>query len=157
MLDYTPAATQTFLAGHFDEYLRDLATLVNVDCGTHNREGVNWVGRWLAERCAAWGWEVERYPATMAGDCWRATLRGDGQARLLLLGHLDTVYPDGTAAARPMRIDGNVILGPGVADMKSGVLTGLWALRALQEQRVRDFAELSFFANSDEEVGSPVG
>ncbi len=74
----------------------------------------------------------------------------------MLLGHLDTVYPDGTAAARPMRYDGNKILGPGVCDMKGGLLAGLYALRALQTIGFEDFAELLMFFNSEEELSSPV-
>jgi glutamate carboxypeptidase len=71
------------------------------------------------------------------------------------MGHLDTVYPDGTAAARPMRLDGPKIIGPGVCDMKGGLLVGMYALRALQSADFRDYAELAFFFNSDEEIGSP--
>jgi glutamate carboxypeptidase len=84
-----------------------------------------------------------------------ARLSGDGQGKLMLSGHLDTVYPDGTAAARPLRYAGNLIRGPGVCDMKGGLLVGMYALRALQQSGFRDFAELIFFFNSDEEVGSP--
>jgi acetylornithine deacetylase/succinyl-diaminopimelate desuccinylase-like protein len=73
----------------------------------------------------------------------------------MLMGHLDTVYPDGTAAARPMRFEGAKILGPGVCDMKGGLLVGMYALRALQMIGFKDFAELAFFFNSDEEIGSP--
>ncbi len=74
----------------------------------------------------------------------------------MLLGHLDTVYPDGTAAARPMHVEGGKLLGPGVCDMKGGLLVGMYALRALQQAGFVDFEELSFFFNSDEEVSSPV-
>lgn len=135
--------------------LSDLAALVNVDCGTHNKAGVDRVGEWIAARCAEWSWEVEQLPLTEHGDCWLARLRGNGSGRVLLMGHLDTVYPDGTAAARPMRSEGNRILGPGVCDMKGGLLVGLYALRALQEINFRDFEEIVFFFNSDEEIGSP--
>jgi glutamate carboxypeptidase len=156
-MSFSLPAARDFLQAHLDEYISDLRALVSVDCGTHNRAGVNAVGHWVAERITRWRWEGERYPCETAGDCWRATLRGRGAARLLLLGHLDTVYPDGTCAERPMSIDGNTILGPGVADMKAGLLTGLWAMRALQLQEFDDFAEITFIFTSDEEVGSTVG
>jgi glutamate carboxypeptidase len=74
----------------------------------------------------------------------------------MLIGHLDTVYPDGTAAARPMRFEGGHILGPGVCDMKGGLLVGMYAMRALQIIGFDNFAELLFFFNSEEEMGSPV-
>ena len=144
-----------FLASSRSDYLSDLAALVNVDCGTHNKAGVDRVGEWIGARGAAWDWEVERLPVTEHGDCWLARLYGDGEGRVLLMGHLDTVYPDGTAAARPMRFEGSKIIGPGVCDMKGGLLVGMYALRALQFANFRDFAEIAFFFNSDEEIGSP--
>lgn len=144
-----------FLTNSRPAILADLAALVNVDCGTHNKDGVDRVGEWIGARCAAWGWEAEKLPLTSHGDCWLARLRGDGEGRLLLMGHMDTVYPDGTAVARPMRFEDPKILGPGVGDMKGGLLVGMYALRALQTLGFRDFAEIAFFFNSDEEIGSP--
>jgi glutamate carboxypeptidase len=135
--------------------LADLAALVNVDCGTRNKAGVDSVGKWIGARCAAWAWEVERFPLADYGDCWLARLHGDGNGRLLLMGHLDTVYPDGIAAVRPMRSEGHKTIGPGVCDMKGGLLVGMYALRALQTVNFRDFGEILFFFNSDEEMGSP--
>jgi glutamate carboxypeptidase len=144
-----------FLTASHAAFLSDLAALVNVDCGTHNKAGVDRVGEWIGARCAAWDWEVERFPLSEHGDCWLARLHGNGSGRILLMGHLDTVYPDGTAAARPMRLDGPKIIGPGVCDMKGGLLVGMYALRALQSADFRDYAEIAFFFNSDEEMGSP--
>ena len=144
-----------FLTASRAALLSDLAALVNVDCGTHNKAGVDRVGEWIGARCAAWEWEVERFPLIQHGDCWLARLRGHGDGRILLMGHLDTVYPDGTVAARPMRFEGPKILGPGVCDMKGGLLVGMYALRALQLASFRDFGEIAFFVNSDEEIGSP--
>ncbi len=139
-----------------DDFLADLAALVNRDCGTHDKVGVDAAGVWIADRCLAWGWSVERLPVERFGDCWVARLRGDGRGRVLLSGHLDTVYPDGTAAERPMRWEGRKIVGPGACDMKAGVLAGMYAMRALQETGFTDFEEITFFFNSEEEVGSPV-
>jgi glutamate carboxypeptidase len=144
-----------FLTASHAAFLSDLATLVNVDCGTHNKAGVDYVGEWISARCAAWDWEVERFPLPEYGDCLVARLLGDGAGHILLMGHMDTVYPDGTAVARPMRFEGPKIIGPGICDMKGGLLVGMYALRALQAANFRDFAEIAFFFNSDEEIGSP--
>ena len=144
-----------FLFASRPAILADLAALVNVDCGTHNKAGVDRVGEWIGARCRGWGWQVEKLPLASYGDCWLVRLPGTGIGRLLLMGHLDTVYPDGTAAARPMRFEGSRIIGPGVCDMKGGLLVGMYALRALQTAGFRDFAEIVFFFNSDEELGSP--
>jgi glutamate carboxypeptidase len=145
-----------FIQHSYDSFLDDLRALVSVDCGTANKAGVDRVGSWVGERCAAWGWNVERLPQTEYGDLWKARLAGQGRGRILLLGHLDTVYPDETAAARPMRFENGQLLGPGVCDMKGGLLVGMYAIRALQQAGFDDFEELTFFFNSDEEVSSPV-
>jgi len=144
-----------FLTASHAVLLSDLAALVNVDCGSHNKAGVNRVGEWIGARCAAWDWAVERFPLADYGDCWSARLDGNGAGRLLLMGHLDTVYPDGTSATRPMRFEGPKIIGPGVCDMKGGLLVGMYALRSLQIAGFQDFEEILFFFNSDEELGSP--
>lgn len=146
----------SFLESAQADYLTDLAALVNLDCGTENKAGVDRVGAWIRDRCLAWGWEVQHFPLSDYGDCWLARLHGRGTGRVMLMGHLDTVYPEGTAASRPMRFVGPHIMGPGVCDMKGGVLVGMYALRALQTAGFTDFAELAFFFNSEEELGSPV-
>lgn len=145
----------TWLQAHLPEFLDDLRALVSIDCGTTNKAGVDAVGRLFRDRLRAAGFELTEFPLTDYGDCLLATLRGSGRARILLLGHLDTVYPDGTVAERPMRIEGRRIFGPGANDMKAGLLAGLYAVRALQHVGFRDFARIEFFVNTDEEVGSP--
>jgi len=145
----------TWLQAHLPEFLDDLRALVSVDCGTSNKAGVDAVGRLFRDRLRAAGFELTEFPLTDYGDCFLATLRGSGRARILLVGHLDTVYPDGTVAQRPMRIEGQRIFGPGANDMKAGLLAGLYAVRALQHTGFRDFDRIEFFVNTDEEVGSP--
>jgi glutamate carboxypeptidase len=84
---------------------------------------------------------------------------------VLLIGHMDTVFDEGTAAERPFSIDdAGIARGPGVTDMKSGLLAGLYGIRALRGladqggsgPRPVPFASLTFVANPDEEIGSPV-
>ncbi len=77
-----------------------------------------------------------------------------GQPRQLLLGHVDTVWPMGTLETMPLRIAGNRIEGPGVYDMKGGLVQMLFALRALVELGLPPEAEPVVFVNSDEETGS---
>ena len=80
---------------------------------------------------------------------------GEGGPRLLLIGHMDTVFPEGTAAARPFRIDAGRAFGPGVIDMKSGLLGGFFALEALREAGFDGFGRVTYVCNPDEEIGSP--
>ena len=144
-------------------FLEDLASLVNVDCGSYTKAGVDQVGQWTGRFLERLGATVEFRPDESLGDTVVATLEGRrGGPRVLLIGHLDTVFPDGTARARPFRIDAGVARGPGVTDMKSGLLAGLYALLALRtlgtdEDEIAElpFERLVFVANPDEEIGSP--
>ncbi len=155
MVSNEPMNLLPSLTARLPQMLADLHAWCSLDCGTATRAGVDAVGARIAERCAGWGWQVERLPLTSYGDCWRTTRRGRGTGRVMLMGHLDTVYPPGTVAERPLRTEGARLIGPGVCDMKGGLVTGLYALRALEEAGFDDFGELTFFFNSDEEVGSP--
>ena len=73
------------------------------------------------------------FPTATYGDCMAArALRGGGDNRpIVLMGHRDTVFPDGTAAERPFRIDGDRAFGPGVADMKAGLVMNTFVIEAL--------------------------
>jgi glutamate carboxypeptidase len=145
-------------------FLADLARLVNVDCGSYSPVGVNEIADWVAADMAASGGRVERVPD--AGGRYGDTVIGtfDGRPgagpRLLLIGHMDTVFPDGTVAERPFRVENANAKGPGVSDMKGGLLLGLRAVAALrgfagsQLDRL-PFESITFVANPDEEIGSP--
>ncbi|HMQ29259.1 MAG TPA: M20/M25/M40 family metallo-hydrolase, partial [Chloroflexaceae bacterium] len=89
-----------------------------------------------------------------AGDGLVATVRGAGRLRAMLVAHLDTVYPVGVAAERPLRREGDRLIGPGSADNKSGLLSGLYAAAALAELAPASFAALSVVCGGDEETDS---
>ena len=140
-------------------FLDDLATLVNTDCGSYTPAGVDRIGRWTGAFLERLGAEVshEPDPEGRLGATVIGTLRGDDGPRLLMLAHLDTVFEVGTAAARPFRIADGRAHGPGVTDMKAGLLAGLHALRALHElagSAGLPFERVTFLANPDEEIGS---
>ena len=149
------ATIYTHLAGRLTTYLDDLRLLSGIDCGTANKAGVNRVGAWVQARCQANSWDVRVHPRPIGGDIVEATVRGTGTRRLLLLAHMDTVYPDGIAAARPMRIEGDTLIGPGTADMKAGLLAGIYAVEALQALGDIPFGEIVLLFTADEEIGSP--
>jgi glutamate carboxypeptidase len=146
-------------------FLSDLEQLVNVDCGSYTKAGVDEVGRWTAAFLTRLGADVEIHPNEGLGDTVVGTIGGDPSGpRVLLIGHLDTVFDPGTAADRPFSIDASGIArGPGVTDMKSGLLAGLYAIQALRSlggaaeagDGPLPFASLTFVANPDEEIGSP--
>ena len=115
----------TYLQHHLDEYVADLRHLSAIDSGTDDKAGVDAVQDWFMEQLQRHGFTVERRPQERWGDDLVARGQGDGSARILLLGHADTVYPRGTAASRPVIADGDKLIGPGTCDMKAGLLTGL--------------------------------
>jgi glutamate carboxypeptidase len=155
----TDRRIRAHLETRLEAYLRDLGSLVNRDCGTDDKAGVDGVVDYLAGRLADLGAEIERRPHDRYGDMLLARWPGAGEPRILLSGHTDTVYPPGTAAERPMRRgadDPNRLYGPGTADMKSGILTGMYAVAALRDLGLDDWAEVAFVLGSEEERGSPV-
>ncbi|MGW4523370.1 M20 family metallopeptidase [Amycolatopsis sp. NPDC004378] len=138
-------------------YLEDLAELVAIDSGSDDPEGVNEVATWVAGRLSDLGFRLARTPLAGRGDAvvGRRTGRAVRACRILLVGHLDTVFDRGTAAARPFSVVGNRAHGPGVSDDKGGVLAGLAAVKLLLDNGFDEFGELVFLATPDEEVGSP--
>jgi glutamate carboxypeptidase len=143
-----------------DDYRAQLERLVNIDCGSYTPAGVDEVGRFVVAfledlRAAV---DLRPDPDGRLGSTVVGTVEGGDAAgpRILLIGHMDTVFDPGTAAERPFRIEGGRAYGPGVTDMKAGLLTGLHGLRAMLGVGGGEaVARLTFVANPDEEIGSP--
>ncbi len=146
----------SLISVNLPDYLRDLEMLVNLDCGTHNKAGVDAVARIVRERVREFGAEVLDLPQEKYGDMLYARWRGKGTARIVMIGHMDTVYSDGAAAQFPFHRRGTHWMGPGINDMKAGLLAGIYAARAVTQSGFDGFAEIGLFCNSEEEVGSPV-
>src|SRR5947209_1109279 len=142
-------------------YLEDLKTIVNIDSGTFTKPGVDRVGAYLRERFTAFGFSTHFDKQAQYGDHLVATHTGQNPngPRIVLIGHIDTVLPDGEAERRPFTINQHngmrIATGPGVLDMKSGVLIGMYALRLLIESQQAHYSNITFICNSDEEIGSP--
>jgi glutamate carboxypeptidase len=147
----------TYLQRRLPAFLNDLRRLTAIDSGTHNPAGVNELADLMAQRLAKLGCSVTRYACEShgLGDSVAGVLQGRGRARIFLIGHMDTVYANGTAASRPLSIESGRAIGPGTCDMKGGLLTGLFALEALQHIGFDNFAQITFFCNGDEEINSP--
>ncbi|MBL8773440.1 MAG: M20/M25/M40 family metallo-hydrolase [Phenylobacterium sp.] len=139
------------------EQLKLLETVVNIDSGTGDVEGGRKVAAVLIPRLEALGMTVEKVPAEAPGlpENIVATLKGTGKARILLIGHLDTVFEPGTAAKWPYSTAGDRATGPGVGDEKGGVVAGVYALGILRDLGFRDFRQIVFLIESSEERGSP--
>ncbi len=130
--------------------LGDLADWVNVDSPGGDVSAVDRMAAIIAHRLEEFGLHPELVPAGDSGLYLHATLEGSGTARVALLGHHDTVFPAGTAVARPFSQDGSRCYGPGVADMKGGLVVGAHAARLLALGD-RPFALLELISCPDEE------
>jgi glutamate carboxypeptidase len=148
---------RAFVDRHFDEILADLKAFVEIESPTTVKTATDRAARHLAGRFAdAAGAEIVWHAQREWGDHFEARI-GRGPRRILLLGHVDTVWPLGTIERLPCRIDGDRITGPGSFDMKAGDIQALWGLRAVAEAAPRAAAAKTFvfFGNTEEEVGSP--
>lgn len=139
------------------EQVKLLEQVVNIDSGTGDVDGGRKVGDIFAAKLTALGMTVERVPAEAPGlpENLVATLKGTGKGRVLMIGHLDTVFGPGTAAKRPFTIDGDHARGPGVSDEKGGVVQGVYAIQLLKTLKHTDFAQITFLIETSEERGSP--
>jgi glutamate carboxypeptidase len=139
-----------------DALLRCLEEAVEIESPTLLKPHVDCMARFFAERLREQGGCVEILEHATAGSGLMAEFWG-GQRRvkpILLLGHLDTVWDVGTLARMPFRIQSGRAYGPGIYDMKSGIVCGLWAVRALRAAGIVPARPVRFFLNSDEETSS---
>jgi glutamate carboxypeptidase len=137
------------------DFLTKLATLVNIDSGTGDQDGLTKVENLVIEYLESIGAEIQTVNATpSAGRNIIATLRGNGTRKMLLLAHSDTVFGAGTAAERPFKVVDRRAYGPGVMDDKGGILLGFEALKLLKEMNFTNFETITFLINPDEEKGS---
>lgn len=148
-----------YIASRYDQFLRDLETLVNIDSGSGHAPGLAAVTRFFQERFDRLGWHT-RALAFNGGSapCLEVVNRRNRPAGepfdVLCLGHMDTVFPPGTAAERPFCIHDGRAWGPGVCDMKGGLVTMLHAAEALTHAGVAGDLSVCMAFNSDEEIGS---
>lgn len=136
--------------------LHFLETAVNMDSPTEDKALSDRVGDLLQKRAESIGFICERDEQSEFADNRVCRYRSQAAtARVLMVGHFDTVYSTGTCRERPFRIEGDRAFGPGVLDMKGGLTIGLLALEALQAAIGRIPLDVTFILNGDEEIGSP--
>lgn len=150
-------ALHAYLADHARQMLAVLEALVRAESPTDRPEAQAEVQDALARLLHALDFRVRHLPAEGTGGHLyaRPTDRARGRPTQLLVGHCDTVWPLGTLDEMPFEIDGNEIRGPGVFDMKGGLVQMIFALAALRAANVRLDVAPVVFINSDEENGSP--
>lgn len=143
-----------------------LEKLTNINSGSLNKAGVDEVGRLLSQELSDLGFGISKLPGEKiempscpgsdysidVTDHVLAQKSGAGK-RLLLMGHMDTVFPPDSPFQTFSR-SGDTMSGPGVADMKGGMVVMLYALKALQQAGKLDDMAITVLLNSDEEIGS---
>jgi len=143
---------EAYVHKHLEYYLKELSDLCAIDSGSYHKAGIDEIALYLEARMRGLGMEATLLEHKKWGNDVYGVLRGTGQGIVVILGHMDTVYPIGTAAARPVRIEEDKIYGPGVIDMKGCILSAIFAIEGLQRLAHNDFAEIRFLCVSDEEI-----
>ncbi|WP_255632140.1 glutamate carboxypeptidase [Xenophilus sp. Marseille-Q4582] len=160
------AALRTQTQAEVAPYLQTLESLVKIESGSRDLEGLRKLSTVVAERLRQAGMQVELKPTRAPdfhpqlkgaelGQMVYATKTGHGAKKVLLIAHMDTVYPRGMGAKQPFRIDGDRAYGLGIADDKQGVALILHVVDLLARNGFADYAQLGVLINGDEEVGSP--
>lgn len=149
-----------WLAAQHDAMVDLLREMVNIDSGSYNKPGIDAVGAVIRRFLESHGLTVETIPQSRHGDCLRAAIPGQqagnaGKA-IMLMGHRDTVFPDGEASRRPFTVRDGIAYGPGVADMKAGLTMNCFVLAAFAKFGGAPAPLVGLFTG-DEEIGSPEG
>lgn len=137
----------------FDSFLADLEHIVNMDTPSGHKEHIDLANHYIIERFSELiGGQVDYIAQAEQGDQIKLHL-GKGNGQIMILTHIDTVWPLGETAKRPFQNDGTRLHGPGVFDMKCGLLQGLYAMYAVVSQ-CQPTKNIVLFINSDEEIAS---
>lgn len=131
-----------------------LTRLVELESPSTDKPALDQLAAVLTSEVQALGATVDVLPQERAGNQVRARWGNAGPGGALLLAHMDTVWDLGTVALRPVRQEGELLYGPGAYDMKGGIVTSLWALRAMKELDLLPEQRVTLLLTSDEEVGS---
>ena len=165
-LSQTEEAVTAWVAQRQEEMIALLERITNINSGSMNKPGLNAIATIFADELRQLGFTLQTLPGSVIemphcpGSALELDLadhllarRGGPGPRLLLMGHMDTVFPP-DSPFQTFERRGNVLHGPGVYDMKGGLVVLLYALKALNEFDLLDDTALSVLLNSDEEVGS---
>jgi glutamate carboxypeptidase len=154
----SPRALLERFEPRLDAALDQLRALVEHESSSRDKPGIDALAELLAAEFTRAGAESTVLPDPERGNLLRAVWRsGRAGAPVLLLGHLDTVWPRGTLAARPFEVRGGNAYGPGVFDMKSGIVVCRLLCEAMRDRAIDPLADVVFFFTSDEEIGTAAG
>ena len=148
-----------FFHTHLNEMVEFTRWLVEQESMSRVPEATHRIAASFGERLASNGADVElmsdpRFGSTLRARFNNASNKFSGEKQLLIVGHLDTVWPLGTLAERPFRVDEDRAYGPGIFDMKSGVMLAAFAMRAIKELGLTRRRPVTLLMTCDEETGS---
>jgi glutamate carboxypeptidase len=158
---------QAAAAAQKQPLLDSIREFVNIETGSRDHEGITQATELLGEKLRALGAMVEFIEPQEAtnyrmmdtpekiGRMVKATFKGTGTKRILMIAHMDTVYVKGMAAKQPFRIDGDKAYGLGISDDKQGVAMVLHVAAMLRAMNFREYGTLTILVNGDEEISSP--
>lgn len=144
---------QAFCESQLGWMLDEIERLVRAESPSTDKSAVDRCGEILAERLTSIGGRVQRIGRAASGDPIRAAF-GRGTRQVLLLGHLDTVWPVGQLERMPVRRTGDRLHGPGTLDMKAGLVVAMTAMRAIDRAKEADGMRRVILCTTDEEIGS---
>ena len=146
--------------------LETLKELVSIESGSRDLEGLEKISELIAAKFKAMGGEVELVDTSAEayrmedtpekiGRAVRATFKGTGKKKIMLIAHMDTVYTVGMLDKQPFRVEGDKAYGLGIADDKQGVAVITHLVSMLQALKFKDYGTLTVLINGDEEISSP--
>jgi glutamate carboxypeptidase len=148
----------SYFEQRLDQMTKTIRELVEIESPSDNKQAVDHIAAALAAKFEALGGRTKLHRSSAFGDSLQIDFSGTHSSQnrkpVLLLGHYDTVYPLGTLAGMPCKIENGHLLGPGVLDMKSGIALMLHAIEALQAWHGGLPRPVTVFLVSDEEIGS---
>lgn len=143
------------LQGKKDSMIELLGRFVQAESPSTDKSLVDSFSRLVERELEGIGCGIERVPVSAAGDhllaTWNASAPGK---RVLLLAHMDTVWPEGEVRRRPFEVREGKVFGPGCLDMKAGIVQAVFALDALRGRQSMQCVPVTFLCTSDEETGS---
>ncbi|MFJ7828935.1 M20 family metallopeptidase [Peribacillus sp. NPDC097284] len=137
------------------EMLQLLEQLVNIDSGSYTKKGIDEIGAILKKKFEDLNFLVTVIKQEKYGDHLAIQHREAMSPHILIVGHMDTVFSEGTAKKRPFKMVGPRAYGPGVIDMKGSLVELLYAIFCMKLTGQTGYKHIQIILNSDEEIGSP--
>ncbi|MFD9624866.1 M20 family metallopeptidase [Peribacillus muralis] len=137
------------------EMLQFVEQLVNIDSGSYTKKGIDEIGLILKAKFESLDFIVDIVEQRDYGNQLVIQHREAVEPHILVVAHMDTVFPEGTAQQRPFKVKGNRAFGPGVADMKASLVAIFYAIYCLKQTGQTGYKHVQIILNSDEEIGSP--